>query len=388
MGYISSNANRFYVGLENSFGQTPVVTPANRIPALKLKVRQQFDTPERRDKTGSRTYAGAPAGGRRQTAYELATYMSTWPLGSSAPAYGPLFHAALGRPPLLCGGGTAAAGCSGSTMQFAAPHGLVKRQAVAYGAEIRFVQSVTSDTAVELNAPFMVAPLPGAQFSATLTYLPATEVPSVSIFDYWAPEGAVQRILCGAAVDKCGLKVNGAYHEFQFSGTAKDAIDSASFAAGEGQLASFPAEPAAGAFDAALVPGNMGQAWIGGANRLFTITDAAVTVGNGIEARGNEFGSATPRGISPGMRSVTAVLQLYAQDDEGTRSLHSAARRRETVSLMVQLGEQTRQMCGVYLPALMLQPPEFEDGDARLQWKFREARAQGAADDEVAVAFA
>ncbi len=42
--YISSNANRFYTALENSFGQVGAITAANRIPAVKLTIAQQLET--------------------------------------------------------------------------------------------------------------------------------------------------------------------------------------------------------------------------------------------------------------------------------------------------------------------------------------------------------
>ena len=42
---------------------------------------------------------------------------------------------------------------------------------------------------------------------------------SVSIFDYWDPSTAVQRILEGAAMDTMKVKVNGDFQEFEFSGT-------------------------------------------------------------------------------------------------------------------------------------------------------------------------
>ena len=49
--YISSNANRFYTALESAYGQVGAITAANRIPAVKLAVRQQLDSegPERQD---------------------------------------------------------------------------------------------------------------------------------------------------------------------------------------------------------------------------------------------------------------------------------------------------------------------------------------------------
>src|SRR5580658_8728436 len=107
--YISSNANRFYTALESAYGQTPAITAANRIPALKLTVRQQLEVTERKDKTGSRTFTGLPAGGRRQTTFELRTLLTNWQQGTSNPSYGPLFQAALGGAPVSFAGGTAAA---------------------------------------------------------------------------------------------------------------------------------------------------------------------------------------------------------------------------------------------------------------------------------------
>src|SRR5215813_6834782 len=62
--FISSNANRFYTVLESSFGVVPAISAANRIPALKLAIRQALETLTRRDKTGSRTFGGTPAGGQ------------------------------------------------------------------------------------------------------------------------------------------------------------------------------------------------------------------------------------------------------------------------------------------------------------------------------------
>ena len=98
---------------------------------------------------------------------------------------------------------------------------------------------------------------------AAVTYSPASNLPTVSIFDYWTPATAVQRVIYGAAVDEMEIRVNGDFHEFQFSGLAQDVIDSSSFSSGVASLQSFPAEPAAAAFDYSIVPGNLGQAWLG-----------------------------------------------------------------------------------------------------------------------------
>ena len=76
-------------------------------------------------------------------------------------------------------------------------------------------------------------PRRGYDMGGTVCYSPATDLPSASIFDYWSPATAVQRILCGAAVNRLAIQVNGDYHQFEFSGSAQDLIDSSSFS-GEG----------------------------------------------------------------------------------------------------------------------------------------------------------
>src|SRR5580704_13009710 len=119
--YISSNANRFYTALETAYGQVPTITAASRIPALKLTVRQQLEVTDRKDKTGSRTFAGLPAGGRRQTTFELRTLLTNWQQGTANPSYGPLFQAALGAAPGLFSGATAASATGNGRLAFASP---------------------------------------------------------------------------------------------------------------------------------------------------------------------------------------------------------------------------------------------------------------------------
>jgi hypothetical protein len=387
--YISSNANRFYTALEESYGRVGSITSMSRIPALKLTIQQQLDMGARKDKTGSRTFGGVPAGGRRRTSYELRTYLTNWQKDSGGPGYGPLFQAAMGGTPLSYGGGTAASSTPGGRLSFSTAHGLTVGQAIAAGGEIRFVAALVDPTTVQLNAPFTIAPGAGSALSATVTYVPATGLPSVSIFDYWSPNTAVQRLLCGAGVDEMQILVNGDYHEVHFKGIAQEVLDSSSFAGGIGELSSFPQEPAIGAFDFSVVPGNLGQAWLGTAPTQFlTITSAAVKVKNALETRAKEFGSSLPRALSPGQREVTAEFELYSQDDDATNGLLQAAKQESPISVMFQLGEAEGQVMGVYLKSVVPEVPEFDDGENRLQWKFRASRAQGTVDDEVVVAFA
>jgi hypothetical protein len=79
---------------------------------------------------------------------------------------------------------------------------------------------------------------------------------------------------------------------------------------------------------------------------------------------------------------------LYSQDDDATKGLLQAAKQASPISVMFQLGETEGQVMGVYLKSVVPEVPEFDDGENRLQWKFRSSRAQGTVDDEVVVAFA
>ena len=386
--YISSNANRFYCATEVSYGQVQSVSANNRIPAVKLSAKQQLEVTNRKDKTGSRTFAGLPPGGRRQTTYQLNTLLTTWAGGPSSPSYGPLFQAALGSDALLGAGGTVAAGTTNAALTFAAPHGLVAGQAISYLGDIRFVAVVLNTLSVQLNAPLSAAPVPGSNIGPTATYFLSTEQPSTSIFDYWAPSSAVHRILCGAAVDRMTVKVNGDYHEFAFSGVAQELVDSSSFSSGIGQLTAFPSEPVLGTFDYSIVPGHLGQVWLGnGPNQFFTLTSAELGLSNNLDLRAREFGSSVPRAVSPGTRVVSLDFELYEQDDSVTQSLYQAAKQQSPISAMIQLGEQPNQLFGAYLKSVIPQVPEYDDSETRLKWHFRTSRAQGTVDDEMVVAF-
>jgi hypothetical protein len=386
--YISSNANRFYCAAEVAYGQVPAITSDNRIPAVKLSAKQQLEVTSRKDKTGSRTFAGLPPGGRRRTTFQLNTLLTTWAGGPSSPSYGPLFEAALGKPALMSAGGTLGANSTNSTLAFAGPHGLIAGQAIAYLGEIRFVTAVVDPFSVQLNAPLSAAPVSGSSTGPTATYSLGAYLPTASVFDYWAPTSAVHRILCGAAVDQMSVKVNGDFHEFAFSGVAQELVDSTSFANGIGQLSAFPPEPALGTFDYSIVPGHLGQVWLGSVpGQFFTLTDAQLSLNNNLDVRAHEFGSSLPRAVSPGVRAVSLEFELYQMDDAATQGLYQAAKQQSPISAMIQLGQQPNQLFAGYLKSLIPQVPEYDDGEARLKWRFRGSRAQGTVDDEITIAF-
>ena len=233
MSYISANENRFYVQTEGGFGETPAITTANRIPAVKLSARQVSDKVTRHDKTGSRTFPGLPPGTRSRTNFRLRTYLTGWNDQTAEPGYGPLFRSAMGAAGRAHPGGRIAS-ASGTTLVFASAHGLGTGQAVAYGGEIRFVNAIASPQSVVLNAPFTAEVAAGSDTTPTMTYGLADELPSCSIFDYWSPDTAVQRVLCGAVADELKVKVNADFHEFEFAGPAADLLDSTSFETGRG----------------------------------------------------------------------------------------------------------------------------------------------------------
>ena len=386
--YISSNQNRFYATLESNFGAVVAATAGNRIPAIRLGIQHETTQGPRRDKTGSRTRGGIPTGARTRTQYQLGTYMTNWGNINAEPSYGPLIRGALGAAPLLDTGKTVSS-VSGNNLTFGAAHGFAAGQAVSFGGEIRFVAAVINANTVELNARFSLTPTVGSPLNPTITYRPATQLPSVSIYDYWSPSTAVQRVLSGAGVDRMKIKVNADYHEFEFAGDARDLIDSASFASGMASLSAFPPEPTGLGLDYNIIPGHIGQVWIGAApSQFFTLTEAEIEIKNNVDMRKREFGYAGPTCIAAGEREVGIKFRLYEKDDAATIGLYQAAKNRTPISIMIQLGQSAGQLCGVYLPGVVPEVPEFDDRQPRLEWNFSLSSAQGSTDDEIQIAFA
>jgi hypothetical protein len=386
--YISSNANRFYVAIEASYGQAAPVTSANRFPAVRLQAQQVLETGKRLDKTGTRTFLGSSKDGRRHTAFQVRTYLTSW-TGSSEPSYGPLFHAALGAPAQLNNGLVIASVQDLTELQTTTPHGLLLGSGVSFANEIRFITGVSDASTFIVNAPFSTTPGANATLSPAITYMPSAALPSVSLYDYWDPATAVSRLVAGAAIDSLEVLVNGDYHEFIFNGAAADLLDSRSIISGITGLTSFPQEPGLEDFSYSIVPGHLGQVWLGRqANQFFTLTEASIGVTNSIDLRSSEFGSSYPRAIAAGMRIVSSNFTLLAQDDAQTTALYTAAKERSPISAMLQLGQQQGQLMGIFLPNMTPEIPNYKDSGTRLLWEFKQNRAQGSSDDEISVAFA
>jgi hypothetical protein len=386
--YISSNANRFYVAVEAVYGQAAPISAANRFPAVRLQAQQFLVAGRRLDKTGTRTFLGSPKTARRQTAFEARTYLTSWS-GSGEPSYGPLFHAALGAQPNLSTGLSVASVENNIQIQTTMAHGLGFGSGISYGSEIRFVTNLIDASTFALNAPFSNTPAANAVLSPCITYPLAIALPSLTLYDYWDPVTAVSRLITGAAVDTFVMSVDGDFHEFVFSGPASDLLDSSSFAPGLAGLSSFPTEPALASFDYSIVPGHLGQAWLGSVpNQFFTLTGASIELKNNIDARNQEFGSSYPRAIAPGIRQIASTFTLFAQDDAQTTGLYVAAKHRTPVSAMLQLGQQAGQLMGVFMANVTPEIPHYDDSETRLRWTFKSNLAQGTSENEIYIAFA
>jgi hypothetical protein len=217
--YIRSNSNRFYAAIESSYAVAAQVTASNRFPATRLRAQQMIERPLRHDKTGTRTSIRPNPDGTRRTGFELRTYLSTWNASGQVP-YGALFQAAMGAVPEIAQGMTVASASGPITFTTQAPHGRIVGSAVSDGREIRFVTAVGSAHQLTVNAPFSNSIVNGTPLNTTITYRLATDLPTMSIYDYWDPATALSRIVTGAEVNFMQISVVGDQHEFVFSGPA------------------------------------------------------------------------------------------------------------------------------------------------------------------------
>ena len=385
--YVSSNNNRFYVGSETAYGIVPAIAPQNRIAGIKLLTRQVAEQIQRRDKTGSRTFPGLPNSIRKNTTYQFTTLLTEWSNQTTAPAVGTLFQAGMGGSPVFFNGGTVASTSGTTGITFVAAHQLVVGQALTHAGEIRFVASIVNGMSIFVNAPFTNLGA-GAIVGTAVTYRLATDIGSVSLFDYWDPSGAVNRIVDGAIIDRIRIQVNSDFHQFAFSGPSKDLLDNVSFQSGEGGLTLFPNEPSTAAFDYNVVPGHLGQIWMGaGPTQFSSLTSAELLLRNDVAVRVREFGSDSIHCVSPGRRTVQLNFSIFEDLGGDAAVLYQAARQHSPMGVMLQLGQQNGQLFGAYMPAMIPEVPEFDDGESRLEWHFQNNRAQGSVNDELYVAF-
>src|ERR1700733_13521181 len=96
--YILSDANRFYVAVESTYGIPAPVVASNRFAAFSFDCHQSLQSAKRKDKTGARTYLGSSTSATRHSSFELSGHLVSWD-GSTQPSYGPLVQAAMGAAP-------------------------------------------------------------------------------------------------------------------------------------------------------------------------------------------------------------------------------------------------------------------------------------------------
>lgn len=384
--YISTRSSRYYAAKETTFGQAAPVTAAHRFSGLRFHVLQKWEEPQRRDKTGTRTRGGIAGRPRKRTAFEVSTYLYARESGEMRPRCGALIESAMGGAPRVHGGGLPVAQAQGTTVVFQTGHGLQPGDAISLGGNLRFVTACPDGTTAWLSAP-VGAPAVAATGGA-VSYGLSLSLPSVSLYEYWPPEAAVQRVLNGSVVDEMSVELNGDFHELTFRGVAAGLIDNRTFEPEQGGLASFPAEPPVQPLAELPVPGHLGQAWVGaGPWALETVAEARIRIRNHVELRWRDFGLTEAKCAAPGDRAVTIDLEIYGNASEACEAIYASARRREPIPFMVQMGSIPGGMCSIYVPNFIPTPPEFLDGEERLRWRLRGATAEGTREDEVYVAF-
>lgn len=385
--YISSNNNRVYTASEPGLGQISM-NGFTRIPTLRLAVKESVESAKRHDKTGTRTYLGVPNQTSKTVSYMLQTYMTAWESDEDTPCYDSLFRATLGGVGIVFDGATISSVVAEDRLTFAAPHGLSVGQGVRVIDELRFVSNIQDDFTITLNAPLSRPPESGTPAGRTITYLPSNSVPTMSVLDYWDPAEAVQRAILGCAVNRCRIAVNGDFHKFEFSGQAVEIVDSYHYSSVQGAWSAFPAEPSSQLKTFSLVPGNLGQAWFGPNPTQFqTVVEAEISIRNNIDLRRRDFGATKPTCVLFGERSVEIDIVVAGSASPETIAIYDAAVNRMPIGVMLQLGTHEGRLCAIYMPAVVPEPPEFEDDDLRLQWRFRKCRAQGSMNDEISIAF-
>ncbi len=385
--YVLSNANRFYVATETAYGMPAPIAGSNRFAAFNFACNQSVEISKRRDKTGARTWSGNAAGTLRRSSFEISTHLVSWD-GITQPACSPLVQAAMGGLPELVEG-IVVETVSSEEISTAATNSLTVGSPISNGSEIRFVSSVQDSSHFNINAPFLATPGAGSVLASAIGFPLATQLPSVSLYDYWDPVGAVSRLVTGAGVDRFRISAGGDLHQLSFSGPAADVFDSVSAAYGTSGLTSFPAEPALTDFEYSIVGGQLGQVWLGSPlNQVFAITNASIEVNNNLLVRGEEFGFSDPTSLVPGPREIVSTFTLFSQPENSTQGLYTAAKTRTPVAALLQLGQQKGQMMAIYLPNVVPELPFFDDSEAYLLWEFKNNLAQGVSNDEIYLAFA
>jgi hypothetical protein len=380
--YVSTLSNRIFIQSENDQPGTQNFETARLAPLTALQIRNSRKQIFRRDKTGYRGEQPVIGPQRELVEFKTEGYGTGWDGGAGKPAVSVLLESGLCAPTAL-GSAYPVQSVSGTNVTLSQDAMLAVGMGVSFGSEIRFIVAVLGARDFTLNAPFTVEVANGNVLDGCANVQPGDSARTMALLETWSPAEAVQRVMRGAVIDELTIRVNNDFLEIAAQGYAKSLTDSASSG---GTANTVPPAPL-GQLPAAPIAGHLGQVWMNSpAARVCTLTQAEIRIDNNIEPRTEEFGCYGAKDYLLGRRTVRLDLSLYGRNDELSHELYAKARNNEPVSVMLQIGNQPGSMFAVYLPAVLLPIPVFDDSDTRLLWRFRDAVALGLQNDEVFIA--
>ena len=143
------------------------------------------------------------------------------------------------------------------------------------------------------------------------------------------------------------ILVNGDYHEFHFSGPAQRCTGQHQLHRRRLALDQLPGGPGLAAFDYSMVPGNMGQAWLGTLpSRFCTITSATIRVKNELDTRPRIRIESAARD-RPGTAIGDGGIRPFSRTTMPPRP-YQAARQQSPDQRDVPVGRDRRTGDGVY----------------------------------------
>lgn len=384
--YISSFTNKVFILPDATAPVGSSNVPAIA-PVTKLSVRSKRSNTIRRDKTGFRSETTMVGKQREVVEVTMSGYGTGFSDATTSANLLLPFSSALcsdlaSLAPLTVTASTA------NSITFAPDVQLAIGDAVAFNGEIRFISAKLTGNAYQLVAPFKTSPAAGETVSRCASLKPGAKNVSFGLLDSWDPGTAVQRMLSGVQAGTFDIAINNDFLEYTLKGYAIKVEDSVT-TSGANATDFNGLRASANTAIAAPIAGYLGQAWIGdGPTRLCTLTQASVQIDNNIALRNDEFGCYEAKSIVLGKRSISIDLGIYQKDDTVTQEVFQKAVNNEPLSIMLQIGSTPGGMFGLYLPAVLFEPPQFDDSKERLIWKFTNGTVPGGSDDDIFLAFA
>lgn len=383
--YIASSSNRIYVKSENDFPELNNMADAEVAPVTSFALTSNRKLLYRRDKTGFRSESPVMGPQRELIEFTLESYGTGWSGGTFKPPIAPMLESAMCESTQL-GAAFTVQSNSGTSVTLDADAVISVGMGLAFGSEIRFVESVSGPRDFTLNAAFSIQLAAGATLDGCANLASGDATRTMAILDTWAPSQAIQRYVTGAITDQMRIRVNNDFLEFALRGFARNLYDNVSGVGGDDF--EFPSAPNGSTpLVNSPIAGHLGQAFIGfPVSRLCTLTSAEVRVENNIEPRTDEFGCFQTKAFVLGRRRVSLDLTVFERNDELSQALYAKAVNNEPVPVMLQIGNQPGSMFAIYLPSVLFPVPAFNDSETRLLWQFRNAVAMGLQNDEIFIA--